>query len=505
MGSSANIASDALIKAGEVDVTANYEIDYVAGTLEVTEAVSNKMTTWVEDFSTGISSATNNSVGWYELSEDNGRLSAILYEPDNSEQLACFLVSSPRPVDLTEGAYLSLTVTSMTSGTARYGDWNQHNSFSFRLKDIDGNYSDWMIAGGNGGFAKSNGFNNTVTVTTQDISSYLNSSFDRSNVVAIEFTTISFMTGTVTYKPRSKGIYLDNIRLSRNTYETAEQGQGGTSPTDSVDPSPTDPSETEEPDVPVDPDGKVYKRVAATYSNLSTSDFNAAEAVYKAVRTDEGDRLIILARHSERDGATGRTAGINSNGLVLVNNAGAKLTGAPFSDVSNDAYYSTDVKRTVETAYFIGRARNPEKFTKSSLFGDDWDSEPLVNHSTATPGPNYYFEKGPENPNSSWPFAQIYYKNYKDNCTTYCNEAINWLVKDSEGHPFTFLGSHDLVMVPFVCWAADNGDMFSSWNNTYGTNPTGWINYLSGIAVIVHANGNWEVYPVKCLDNGKFQ
>ncbi len=156
------------------------------------------------------------------------------------------------------------------------------------------------------------------------------------------------------------------------------------------------------------------------------------------MKTDQGDRVIFIVRHSERNSATGRESGINENGLVLVNNAGAKLTGTPFSDVTNDAYYSTDVKRTVETSYFIGRARNPEKFTKSTLFGSDWESETLVNHSTETPGPNYYFEKGIDNPDSSWPLAKDYYKNNKERCISHYENAINWLVKDSEGHPFNF-------------------------------------------------------------------
>ena len=59
-------------------------------------------------------------------------------------------------------------------------------------------------------------------------------------------------------------------------------------------------------------------------------------------------------------------------------------------------------------------------------------------------------------------------------------------------------------MIPFVCWATGNGNFFSSWNNDYDSNPTGWLNYLAGVAVIVHTDGSWEVYPVKMLDSGKF-
>ncbi len=59
-------------------------------------------------------------------------------------------------------------------------------------------------------------------------------------------------------------------------------------------------------------------------------------------------------------------------------------------------------------------------------------------------------------------------------------------------------------MVPAVCWATGNEDFFSSWNNTYGPKYSGWIYYMAGVAVIVHQDGTWEVYPVKCLDKGKF-
>lgn len=464
--------------------------------------VAKKMTTWEENFSNGISCVSNDSYGWYELEESSGRLSMILHEPDTTPALACAVFTLPSELDLTDGAYFSIDITSMSSGTAvNASSWNAYSCFAARLKDSGGNYSDWFEVGADGVGDNSNGIggssNTTVSVSKENISSYLGS-IDKSSIVTLEITIVGWPTTKVTYKARDKGVYLDNIRLSRNTTETAAAGAATSGEGSSSGGGTTT---------------KTYRRVASTYS-FSTTDWNDAADIYQGVKTSDGDRLMIIVRHSERDSATGKSAGLNANGLSLLQNTAApKLKGAPFANASTDAYYSTNVKRTVETAYFIGNARGASGCTSSSLLGSDWENETAVDHSgdtdssvaavKVTPGPHTYFNDHFTG-GTDWGAARDYYKSNKDTCTTKCEEAINWLAEDSDGHAFTFVGSHDLCMVPFVCWAADNGDFFSTWNNDYDSNPSGWLMYMAGIAVIVHSDGSWEPYPVKCLDAGKF-
>lgn len=450
------------------------------------------LTTWEEDFSNGVGMVSNDANGWYDIDESEGKLRSVLREPSAASILATFKIATPLPLDLSEGAYLSIDVQGISaepnSANSVTGSWNGFNCFSLRLYDADGATSQWMDIGADGFGDNEHGISGSANVSLQNIGTYL-TGLDRSRIAGIEITLIGWPSASVSYKTRDKGVYVDNIRLSSNTTDnmTLPNTLNGT---------------------------KEYKRINATYSNLSTTDFNDAADVYQSVKTSQGDRVMFIVRHSERDSTSGKDTGLNSNGLSLVNTTAApKLVGAPFANSSNDAYYSTNVKRTVETSYFIGKNRGAAGCTSTSLLGSNWESETAVDHSgdssssitwvAATPGPHTYFNDKFTG-GTSWPTAQNYYKNNKATCTQKCVEAINWLAEDSDGHPFTFCTSHDLCMVPFVCWATDNGDMFSTWNNDYDTNPSGWLNYMAGIAVIVHSNGNWEVYPVKCLNSGKF-
>lgn len=459
---------------------------------------NGKMTTWVEEFSTSLCVVENDENNWYELDIIDGKLRTILREPDATEKYATFFINIPKTMDLSSGAYLSIEINSINTdpgtpvGTA---SWNNGNCFNLRLIDTSGGVSSWIPFCPDGIGHSAGIMPEGCSIDKVNISTYLGD-IDTSNICKLEISLIGWLTyETVTYKNRNKGVTIDNIRLSRNTTETAEEGAGGSS-------SDT-PSENKE-----------FKRIASTYSNLSSSDWNDIADVYSSVKTSQGDRLMILVRHSERDSATGKDAGLNANGLkILQETAAPKLVGAPFADSSKDVYFSSNIKRTVETAYFIGNARGASGCTSSSLLGSNWESETAVDHSgdpgssiswvAQTPGPHTYFNDHFTG-GTNWSTVQNYYKDSKTTCDNDCTAAINWLAEKTEGHPFTFVGSHDLCMVPFVCWAADNGDMFSTWNNDYDSNPTGWIMYMAGIAVIVHSNGNWETYPIYCLDKPKF-
>lgn len=285
-----------------------------------------------------------------------------------------------------------------------------------------------------------------------------------------------------------------------------------------------------------------YKRVAqsATYNSLSTTDFNNAQTIYKAVNTSAGDRIIFITRHTERNSDHGKQSGANENGMALIKNNIYKIKGAPFNDPSTDAYFSTNVKRCVETSYLIGKLRGNSALTRmgtesnlQSLPGtsnassnatadQNWEAETAVIHNgavspygaseqysniesiKAVPGPHCYFNDRIWSINASWSEVQNYYKNNQSTCIQKCTEAINWLAEASEGHPFTYMTGHDLSVLPFVCFATYNGNMFSSWNENYSSNPTGWIKYCAGIAVIVHKDGSWEPYPVYLFDSGVF-
>ena len=438
---------------------------------EIQKAMIKRITTWEENFSNGIGNVANNSVGWYELSANDQRLSAILYEPDNSQQMATVIISAPHPVDLTEGAYLSMDVTSMTEGVVKFGTWNGYNSFSLRLKDASENYSDWMTIGGDG-FAATNGFNSTVSVNKQDISGYLPNTFDRQNVVAIEFTLIGYAPN-FSYKQRSKGVYIDNIRLSRNTYETVGSNSNGNQEIGGD-------SESSERD---DDQEMTYKRTAVNSYSYSTSSWNYGPELYHNLK--EGDRIIYVCRHSERDdNCSGHECDLNSNGIALATEVGKKYVGGPAAANSSYFYGSTDYPRCKNTSYLIATNRGDVELSSKDAVNSGTEIMNLIKG-------NYFTEC------TSWPDNAELYEKHTEAVDKLVLHMIDGLCGMTEGKTFSWFTSHDFVTVVLTEWATKNG-------NFYDVNST-WINYMSGIAVIVHPDKTWEAYPVRNLESGYLQ
>lgn len=450
------------------------------------------LTTWKSDFSTDVHNVYVSDVShpWYDIADDDGKLQAILREPDSTNYYATFYIDIENELDLSDGAYLALDVGSYNSevdpsrSSAGGGaEWNAYNTLSIRFIDANGNGSQWLKVGGTSPYLDSDdSIHGDISMGRTDISSYLAvANFDRSAIVKIEISLMGHPS-VVSYKARNKGVWLNNIVVSHSLTETPSEGDHTNSLRSTSG-------------------GKVYQHVSPTYQSLSTSDFNSAGDIYDAVDTENGDRVIFVLRHSERSADTSRTASLTSNGVSLVlDNAADQLTGLPFDDPSTDLYMSSNVKRCVESSYLVGHARGNTTMAVSGTLGDDWDSISVVEHSDR--GANRYLNNT-FTTDTSWPLAQYYYKNNTESCSNRCVEVINWLAGQSEGHPFTYATSHDLCLIPFVCWATGDGDFFSSWTGSYD-NPVGWLNYLSGIAVIVHTDGTWEVYPATLNDSGKF-
>lgn len=213
----------------------------VKGSIPSTPA--KKMTTWSEDFSDGIGMVENDENGWYDLSASSGRLSAILREPDTTAKLACFIINTPSPLDLSDGAYMQIDIQGILGGTATVSSsWNDYSCFAMRLRDSSGAYTGWVEIDANGIGNASKGIgdpDNNVTMTSRtNIASYLGTSADLSNIVAAEITLIGWPSTTISYKAMDKGVYIDNLVISRSATETPEEGAasgGSTSGTSDFD------------------------------------------------------------------------------------------------------------------------------------------------------------------------------------------------------------------------------------------------------------------------------
>lgn len=217
-----------------------------------------------------------------------------------------------------------------------------------------------------------------------------------------------------------------------------------------------------------------YSRAKNNTYSFSLSSFNDAATVYKGLR--EKDRIIFVCRHSKRNDDPSFGSKLTEEGIEWTIEAGKKFNGGLAG--KDDAYYgSTAYPRCKQTSYYIANGRG--------------DSNPADTSGVHAPidciTSNYFSE------NTKWPYMATYYENNVEEANEKAIRMINMLCETSEGYTFSWFTSHDFTTLILTEWATNHAVNFVSPN---------WINYLTGIAVIVHPDKSWEVYPVTNLSSG---
>ncbi|MCQ2193292.1 MAG: hypothetical protein MJZ23_10625 [Paludibacteraceae bacterium] len=219
----------------------------------------------------------------------------------------------------------------------------------------------------------------------------------------------------------------------------------------------------------------IYRQIDPTYP-FKTDSWNKAEDIYQNMH--EGDRVFFIVRHSERPSGTTVEVSLTENGKSYALNVGKKMTGGLAK--TNDAIYgSTEYLRCRQTSAYIAEGRGDNK----------WSGIEMVEQPISVL--NQFYIAG----TTDWNTVASYYDKHRDDAEFKCKHVVETLCKMSEGKTFGWFTSHDALMVILARWASNGKITFQ-----YGTD--GWINFLSGIAVIVHENGAWETYPVRNLENG---
>lgn len=217
---------------------------------------------------------------------------------------------------------------------------------------------------------------------------------------------------------------------------------------------------------------------------FSIDEFNDVEFVYKNIHPN--DRVIFVTRHSERGPDYSKQWWLTEKWVEYAQNIGSLLRWKPFDSTSNDFYGSTNIKRTVETSYYIGYMRWNKNITNHELWdGDDWENYKYIYHSVDVLEDSYYWWRC----SGEW-----FYENNKKFVSEKSEYLINELIELTEWHPFSWLTSHDCIMIPLIERITDLQISFR-WNDR--------INFLSGIAIIVHPNNSWEAYPIRSLNEWK--
>lgn len=253
-----------------------------------------------------------------------------------------------------------------------------------------------------------------------------------------------------------------------------------------------------------------------------TNDFNDISIVYNALYPE--DKLILILRHGHRNGEELTTLGEAQCKL-----AGSKLTGN-FAAINDSKYISSDIDRTRKTCYNVMLGRGDTHYTSYNQIPSNYRYNPVTEGLLSLPNQEYNVLRdydfqdleGFKNTNgdgwgrmSNYSFGLhqnvdantlLTRKNEKDELS---NLILNKLIAVSD-KKVNIYSSHDYKLTPILSTftnvqydfqAGEHGLDISEGENKPNSNGK-WINYLSGLACVIHINGVKEYIPVRGLSVG---
>lgn len=250
-----------------------------------------------------------------------------------------------------------------------------------------------------------------------------------------------------------------------------------------------------------------------------TNDFNDISTVYNALYPE--DKLILIIRHGHRNGEI-----ITTLGEAQCKLAGSKLTG-DFSVINDSKYISSDIDRTRKTCYNIMLGRGDNHYASYNQIPSDYKYNPVTEGLLSLPNKEYNVLRDydfqdlqgfKDTGGNGWGKMSNYSfglnqtadantllarKNEKDELS---NLILNKLIAVSD-KKVNIYSSHDYKLTPMLSTFTDVQYDFQAQESgldiSEGRTGDGkWINYLSGLACVIHINGVKEYIPVRGLSVG---
>ena len=220
-----------------------------------------------------------------------------------------------------------------------------------------------------------------------------------------------------------------------------------------------------------------------------TNGFYDAGDIYKAAPTDY--KIAFVLRHAERESGLGQESPLTAVGEQQAFDLGKKLAGGDESFY----YASTDFIRTRETCNNIAKGRGETSYNTETLDGLNGSYFLTVSSdsldafakrkgggwkiiSVYAYGEDYYAEQVQQH------FYDLFERGNQFVMENIVANMGNW-------KRVSVLVSHDVLLEPLVVYAS---------NRTVDVNyyKSGrWVNYLTGVAVVVNSANEVELYPVR--------
>lgn len=248
-----------------------------------------------------------------------------------------------------------------------------------------------------------------------------------------------------------------------------------------------------------------------TVRTFWTTKFNPVEDVICSAEPNEGDRVIIVCRHSERSSDSGGSGTLTDTGIQWAKDNGTRIKAScqsanKFTDTSNDYYASTTVPRCRQTAYFIGMGRGYSAYNNNSFNGS---SNPSNFRNPSCIGAYDLISGigGMQNGGDiDWLALSVLTDDHFSEVKARVDQKVPAIISETNGHPFSLLVTHDLFMVPmietmFPDIQFQRTKVAGKENQTgKGTNTGEWCGYMSGVCFIVHQDGTYDVWPIEGVE-----
>jgi broad specificity phosphatase PhoE len=210
--------------------------------------------------------------------------------------------------------------------------------------------------------------------------------------------------------------------------------------------------------------------------------------VYANLKSDE--KAVFIIRHSERTDDTGPNGHLTSNGKTYARNLGTRFA----TIAKEDFYYGySGYTRTQETCEEIAIGKGQVGYTLNILPYMDgaWY---IKDEATAN---NYINAEGGWVVFSKYGFTGAYPDAFYD-LETRSEELLknNILASLPAMKRVNVMCTHDYLVVPLLAYTTNghaNVRYYEKWR---------WVNYLSGVAMIISADGSVRYVPVKGLESG---
>ena len=215
-----------------------------------------------------------------------------------------------------------------------------------------------------------------------------------------------------------------------------------------------------------------YKRWKNTY-NFNQYDYNLIDDVYNNIKDDS--RVIFIVRHAERWPDRWQEWWLSENWIEQAKSLWKRLKWWKLGNSDLDFYWGTIYKKAPQTSYYVWYGREHKPFLQDIKLFEKSRIE---------------YEKILNSMDVIDPFYLTYEMTFEELEEKSINMA-NELCKLTEGHPFSFITSHDHQVIPLISWVTDLNIKFTIETR---------INYLSWIAIIINENTKErEVYPIRTL------